>query len=253
MRTNRDLINRTESVKVSRKALGAALDAAERALHAAEAGGDRHHKHEFVAADGALQHTSASCPWCDLRRTHSAYLAAARAPVLKRSEALEGWSLPAGESPARRMSRVAHCRKVQRAAHLAYAAAATDRKRCDAAAQMERAESDFAIVLGKTLRTFSPDLVLQELNAARERKRVAGDALKTAYSVGRPEEVIAAELTLDAANSEADLVRSVRRHFLERMMTLVPAGSRAHAALAAQLGDLGDSIDSAGTEGACHA
>ncbi len=253
MRTNPHLINRTDSVKVSRKALGAALDAAERALYAAEAGGDRHYKHDFEADDRTLQHNSAECPWCDLRRARSAYFAAVRAPVLKRSKALDEWLLSAGESPARRMSRVAHCRKVQRAAHLAYAAANTARVRCDAAAQMEQAESDFATVFEKTLRALPRDSVLQELNAARERKRAADEALRTATSIGTYDEILAAELALDAASSEVDLVHSIYRHSLARMIALAPAGSQERTALAAQLRDLGNFADALVDKDSCHA
>jgi hypothetical protein len=253
MRTNPHLINRTDSVKVSRKALGAALDAAERALDTAEANGDRHYKHDFVAHDGTLQHNGAGCPWCELRRARSAYFAAVRAPVLKRSKSLDKWSLPAGERPERLMSRVAHCRKVQRAAHLAYASAGTARERCDAAAQLEQAESDLAIVLEKTLRAIPRNSVLQQLNAACQRKRAAEEALKTTNSAGAREEIIAAELTLDAARSEADLVHSIYRQSLARMMALAPAGSQERAALAAQLGDLGNSADALGNKDSCHA
>lgn len=252
MRTNAHLINSSDSVKVSRKALGAALDAAERAVDTAEACGDRHYKHEFEADDGTLQHNSAGCPWCDLRRARSAYFAAVRAPVLKRNKSLDRWSLPS-ESTARRMSRVAYCRKVQRAAHLTYAAAKTARERCDAAAQMEQAESDFAIVFEKTLRPLPRTSLLKELNAARERKRAAERALRTANAARTCEEALAAELALDAASSEADLVHSIYRQALAYMMARAPAGSQERAVLAAQLRDLGNSGDVLGDKDSCHA
>lgn len=251
MRTNPHLIGRTDSVKVSRKALSAALDAAERAVDVAEAAGDRHYRHDFEADDGTLQHNRSGCPWCDLRRARSAYFAAVRAPVLKRNKSLDGWSLPA-ESTARRMSRVAHCRKVRHAAQLVYAAAKTARERCDAAAQMEQAESDFAIVFEKTLRALPRTSVLQELDAARERMRAAAEALTTANAVGTYQEVVAGELALDAASAEAEFVHLISRQVLARLMGLAPAGSPARAAWAAQFRGLGKSADAIANKDQCH-
>ena len=252
MRTKPDVINRNESVKISRKALGAALDATERAVDVAEAAGDRHYKHDFEADDGRLQHNSAGCPWCDLRRARSAYFAAVRVPVLERNKSLDTWSLPA-EGTARRMSRVAHCRKAQRAAQSAYATAATARARCDAAAQMEQAESDFTIVFEKTLRALPQSSVLQEANAAAERKQAAEEALETATLVGTHEEILAAELALDAARAEEELVRCICRQALTRLMGLAPVGSQTRAALAAQLRDFGNSADVLANKDRCHA
>ena len=217
MSTDTHLVNRRVGVKRSIASLGAALDAAEKAVDAADARGDDSSNYDLSGDDGSFQHDRVSCPYCALETSRREYLGAIRDAVVARREALLEWALPQDEPFKRRLARIRHCRDERSAARAAYAQANTARAKCDAAAKVERAESDFEVIFRKTVTELTPKAIQREWLAVRKRRSAAQWTFDIADPLGTKEQAAAARQVLEDVELEVRIISFVIENLRARL------------------------------------
>ncbi len=106
----------------------------------------------FVHCSDLDPHDPANCDWCALREARSAYLAAARAPVLARLEALQSFVFEDCGAPITPTTIINSRRRKLYAARAAFEQAVesgTAREQVDAGVALELAEGEFEILYAK--------------------------------------------------------------------------------------------------------